>query len=181
MKLRISNVVTESIVDGEGLRYVVFTQGCFHGCVGCHNKHTQKIAGGYSIDLDELFDDIMKHDYIDGITISGGEPFLHADKLLILVKRLKEANKNIWIYSGHTFEELLDWGDTYCHRSLMELCDVLVDGEYVEAERDLALQFMGSRNQRIIDLPVSLKTGNVTSWVSGYKCKSNINNMGVLV
>lgn len=151
--LRLSGCLEDSIVDGPGMRYVVFTQGCPHQCVGCHNPQTHGFEGGYIADTDAIMREIAGNPLTSGVTFSGGEPFCQATALCELGERIKAIGKNIVIYSGYTFEELLQIGegspDTL---RLLRMSDLLVDGKYVEAERDLTLTFRGSRNQRIIKL-----------------------------
>lgn len=157
--LRIAGTVGESIVDGPGMRYVIFTQGCPHHCEGCHNPDTHAFDAGTLMDIDTLYNDIMKNPMISGVTFSGGEPFCQPEPLTILAKKLKEQNKHIMIYTGYTFEELME-KDEFCVE-LLKQCDLLVDGRFILAQKDLSLQFRGSRNQRILkvqELRVALKT-----------------------
>lgn len=156
MELRIAGIVKESVVDGPGFRYVIFAQGCSHGCKGCHNPDTHDPAGGYAVDIEDLFADIKQCKNIDGVTFSGGEPFLQAEPFTKLAERLKEAGINILCYSGYTFEELLA-SNNKSYESLLNLIDTLIDGPYVEELRDLSLAFRGSGNQRIIDVKSRLK------------------------
>ena len=151
MRLRIAGIVKESVVDGPGFRYVVFAQGCSHNCKGCHNPDTHDPEGGYAVDTEDIFADIMQCKNIDGVTFSGGEPFLQAEPFTKLAERLKEAGINVLCYSGYTFEELLA-SNNESYKSLLKLIDTLIDGPYVEELRDIRLTFRGSRNQRIIDV-----------------------------
>lgn len=163
--LRVAGTIGESIVDGPGLRYVIFTQGCPHRCPGCHNAHTHSFDEGVTLKLDMLYRDIMRNPMLSGVTFSGGEPFSQPVPLTHLAAALREKKKHIMIYSGYTLEQLLDMGDEA--RGLLEQADMLVDGPYLEAVRDLTLRFRGSRNQRVLDVPASLKTGEAV-WVPGY-------------
>ncbi len=153
MDLRIAGTVSDSIVDGPGLRFVIFTQGCSHHCKGCHNPHTWPYDGGTVADLDELYDKVVKNPILSGVTLSGGEPFDQALALYPLVKRYKDSGIEIAAYSGYTFEELIRDEDKL---KLLSLCDVLIDGEFLEAEKSLDLKFRGSKNQRILDVKASL-------------------------
>lgn len=149
--IRIAGIVRESIVDGYVIRFVVFAQGCPHNCEGCHNPETHDFAGGYDCDIETILDAIGENPLLDGVTFSGGEPFCQPVAFYELAKCIHERypKLNITIYTGFTYEDLLQ-GEV--ERPLLSMADYLVDGRYVEAERDLTLQFRGSRNQRIIDL-----------------------------
>ena len=153
--IRISGITPESIVDGEGIRYVIFTQGCPHHCVGCHNPQTHSFDGGKLVLIEDILDDISKRKkWIDGITISGGEPFCQTDQCSIIAERAQELGLTVWCYTGYLFENLYRQGS-----ELLKHIDVLVDGPFVQNERSLELNFRGSRNQRVIDIPKSLKEG----------------------
>lgn len=160
MELRVAGIVRESVVDGPGFRYVIFAQGCTHCCKGCHNPDTHALDGGYAADIEGLIEDIKQSKYIDGVTFSGGEPFLQADAFLHIAQRLKETNMNIVCYTGFTFEELMD-SKNESRKMLLGYIDMLIDGPYVEELKDLSLIFRGSRNQRIIDVQSSLKEQRV--------------------
>lgn len=158
--VRIAGVIRQSIVDGPGLRMVVFTQGCPHGCAGCHNPETHDFAGGYDCELEKLLAVLDKNPLLAGMTFSGGEPFERAEELVPLAEQVRERGKNIWCYSGYTFEELLERaGREPAVQRLLSLCDVLVDGRFEEEQKDLTLHFRGSRNQRILDMAKSLAQG----------------------
>ncbi len=151
--LRISGCISDSIVDGPGMRYVVFVQGCPHHCPGCHNPDTHDFEGGYLADTEKILRQIGADPLLSGVTFSGGEPFCQAAALCELGERVRALGKNIVAYSGYTFEELLEKGKTEPDvLRLLRLCDLLIDGRYVESLRDLSLQFRGSSNQRLIDL-----------------------------
>ncbi len=153
--IRIAGVVKESIVDGKGIRFTLFTQGCPHGCKGCHNPESHNINGGYDIEAEKVIAEFNKNPLLSGITFSGGEPIIQAKELIPIAEAVTRQGKNCWIYSGWTFEELMEKNDADINK-LLSLCDVLVDGKYEENERDLTLLFRGSLNQRIIDLKKSL-------------------------
>ena len=152
-ELRIAGIVEESIVDGPGIRFTVFTQGCPHNCVGCHNPQTHDFNGGRLTSIDEIFAQFKKNSLLSGATFSGGEPFCQAAVLYELGKRIKSLNKNIMVYSGYTYEQLKELSneDTGI-KNLLSISDILIDGRFEEAERDLSLLYRGSRNQRIIKL-----------------------------
>jgi anaerobic ribonucleoside-triphosphate reductase activating protein len=152
-KLRINGIVEESIVDGPGLRYVVFTQGCPHGCPGCHNPETHDPGGGFFMDLDDMLAQIRDNPLLAGVTFSGGEPFLQAGVLSTLARAVRALSKTVITYTGFTFDELPARAPSpEDAAALLSLTDILVDGPYREEERDLELPFRGSRNQRILQL-----------------------------
>ncbi|SFV72901.1 anaerobic ribonucleoside-triphosphate reductase activating protein [Desulfovibrio piger] len=151
-RLRISGIVEESIVDGPGLRYVVFTQGCPHHCPGCHNPQTHDFDGGEFRDTDDILRQFMENPLLAGMTFSGGEPFVQAGPLCHLADAVHAAGKNVYAYSGYTCEELYGLARKMpAVGQLLDKVDVLVDGPYVEALRDLELDFRGSSNQRVLD------------------------------
>lgn len=151
-ELRISGVVSDSIVDGFGYRYTIFTQGCPHHCKGCHNPSTHDFNGGRIVDTDDLFNEICENILLSGVTFSGGEPFCHTGALLELARRIRlQTDLDITIYTGYTYEELLALNDSKVNE-LLSLTHYLIDGKYVEALRDLDLPFRGSSNQRMLNL-----------------------------
>ena len=156
MKIRLAGVIKDSIVDGPGLRTVIFTQGCYHNCDECHNKHTHDIHGGYLKEINELAYEIVNARLQRGITISGGEPFLQAKEINYLITKVKELNNkyDIWIYTGYLIEELLDKSNPNLKINLEILtkADTLVDGRFNKHLKDINLVFKGSSNQRIINL-----------------------------
>lgn len=149
MKIRIAGIVNDSIVDGEGVRLTVFTQGCPHHCHGCHNPQTWNLDGGHEIDTEEIVEKLKENPLLSGITFSGGEPFLQPAPLAEIARAAHKLGLDVWSYTGFTLEELEKRTDV---QQLLNEVDVLVDGPYVEALRDLTLRFRGSSNQRIIDL-----------------------------
>lgn len=159
-RLRIAGTVNDSIVDGEGYRFTIFTQGCPHGCPGCHNPQTHDFAGGKEVDTAELLQRIGANPLLEGVTFSGGEPFCQAEPLAAMAEELHAKGLTVWCYTGFVYEQLVSSQESAVQRLLQQV-DVLVDGPYVEAQRDLLLTFRGSRNQRIIDVPQSLAQGQV--------------------
>ncbi len=148
----------DSIVDGEGIRTVIWTQGCSHNCIGCHNKETHDFNGGQKIDIEEIKKEIDHLEYQDGITFSGGDPMFQAKSCSVIAKYAKNKNLNIWCYTGFTFEQLLEMSKTKKEISeFLSYIDVLIDGKFILEQRSLELKYRGSRNQRIIDVPKSLK------------------------
>jgi anaerobic ribonucleoside-triphosphate reductase activating protein len=159
-KLRVSGIVEESITDGEGLRFVIFVQGCIHHCPGCHNPQTHAIDGGYWVEISALTARILENPLLDGVTFSGGEPFLQAEALAALGKALKKHGLDIVTYTGYTYEALQKMKETRPDiRALLHVTDVLIDGPYIQEQKDLALAYRGSKNQRIIRLYEEAKAG----------------------
>ena len=147
--MRIANTVSDSIVDGPGLRFTVFTQGCPHRCPGCHNPGTHDPAGGREVSVAELAAELSGNPLTDGLTLSGGEPFCQAAECAALARIAWERGLNVWAYTGYTYERLLA-GEVPDALALLEQVDVLVDGPFVEAEKSYAALFRGSANQRLI-------------------------------
>ena len=155
--IRILAIKYGTSVDGIGLRTSLYCAGCENRCPGCHNPQSWDENGGDAITVDELYNRIVEADM--NVTFTGGDPMLHPEGFIALASLIKRnTEKTIWCYTGYRFEELLSHPT---RRQLVELCDVIVDGRYIEAERDLSLHFRGSRNQRIIDVKASLASGDV--------------------
>lgn len=160
--IQIAGVVKESIVDGPGLRFVVFAQGCPHHCAGCHNPATHDYNGGYACEQETITNAIDKDPILSGVTFSGGEPFHQAEAFYSLALKLKEKELNLLSFSGYTYEELVNMGKNNEYVSkLLNLLDLLIDGKFILEERDLTLNFKGSRNQRFIDLNQTRETGEI--------------------
>jgi len=153
LPLRLYGTVSESIVDGPGIRFVIFVQGCPHHCPGCHNPLSHDPEGGTLTDTAALWDTVQKYPHIDGITFSGGEPFTHAAALAEIGRAAREKGLNVMTYSGYTYERLLDMAKTdEGVKALLTVTNYLVDGPFVLAQRDLTLRYRGSGNQRILDV-----------------------------
>lgn len=156
-----------NFVDGEGVRCSLYVSGCLFACEGCFNKATQNFRYGTPF-TEELLEQIMAdldHDYVQGLTLLGGEPFLNTEVCLKVVDRVREkfgTGKDIWSWSGYTFEELLQ--ETEDKLELLSKIDILVDGRFELSKRDLTLQFRGSTNQRILDVKQSLEKGEAAVW-----------------
>lgn len=167
-KLKVSGIIKESVVDGPGIRYAIFTQGCFHKCEGCHNPQTHDPQGGYFVDTEDLFQEIIQNPIISGVTFTGGEPFLHADKLADLAIKLNNAgmnDMNIIVYTGYTYEEiqsLIKEGSLSYFR-LINNIDYLIDGRFDKNKASLDCPFRGSINQRIIDVRKSRQLGEIVT------------------
>lgn len=156
--IQLAGVVNDSITDGPGIRLTVFVQGCPHHCPGCHNQQTWDFAGGQPTTTEELWQQIQQNPLLSGVTFSGGEPMAQAAALLPLAQRIKQAGLELAIYTGYTFEQLLNLPDPAV-RQLLELADTLIDGPFILAQRNLELNFRGSENQRILKAAASLKEG----------------------
>ena len=162
--IRLAGIAYESLVNGPGLRRVLFSQGCKHNCGGCFNKDTHSFDEGKLVDMDEIINDILSNPMIKGVTFSGGDPFEQADKFAYIAIKLKEAGKNIWCYTGYTFGFLLENKDKrigWC--DLLNNIDVLVDGKFEQDKQDASLKYRGSNNQRIIDVKKSLINKEIVS------------------
>lgn len=160
--MNIAGFYPDSISNGEGWRAVLFVSGCPHHCPGCHNPQSWDKDYGERYVEEKIYHQIMENPFLDGVTLSGGEPFLYHKELLSLVKRVKAKGLTIWSYSGFTFEELLQWSkkDAAVLTFLQEI-DVLVDGRFIKEKKDPNLKFRGSSNQRIIDVKASMTAGTV--------------------
>ncbi|MHB9094712.1 MAG: anaerobic ribonucleoside-triphosphate reductase activating protein [Eubacteriales bacterium] len=162
MELRVAGVIRESVVDGPGIRSVVFAQGCPRSCPGCHNPESIDPKGGKVLEDKEILEVLDKVRLIKGVTFSGGEPFMQAQAFAQLGKRIKKKGLDLVTYTGYTWDELLNLGEQKPEvLELLRISDYLVDGPFVESQKDLNLAFRGSKNQRIIDVKESLKKSNV--------------------
>lgn len=160
MQMRIAGTINDSIVDGPGFRFTVFTQGCPHHCPGCHNPKTHDFEGGKLADTQEIIEKFRKNELLDGITLSGGEPLCQSEACRVLAQAAHESGLNVWCYTGYTFEELMEGFEAHPEwAALLQEVDVLVDGRFILAQRTLEARFRGSKNQRLIDVPASLAQG----------------------
>lgn len=163
-KIRIAGVVRESFVDGPGIRFTVFCQGCPHHCPGCHNPATHDFGGGYDCDIEKILEAVGQNPMLDGVTFSGGEPLCQPEAFLQLARELRSRfpQQNLVIFTGYTWEELQPMcGSNPALKELLQLTDYLIDGRYMEQRRDLTLKFRGSQNQRIIDMKATREAGIV--------------------
>ena len=159
MQIRLAaSLQPDSIVDGEGIRTVIWTQGCNHHCKGCHNPETWSFDSGYLVNVDSVIKEIDSLTGQDGITLSGGDPFYQVEACTLIAKHCKNKKLNVWCYTGFVYEDLIK--DTKM-LELLKYIDVLVDGPFVLNKRSLDLYFKGSSNQRIIDVPNSLKENKI--------------------
>ncbi len=178
--LDLSGIEAESIVDGPGIRFAVFCQGCPHDCPGCHNPSTHSFGTGTRVLVSRLLQEIDKDPILKGVTFSGGEPFCQASAFAELGRGVKERDLDLVIFTGYRYEELLGlagydlygkkvdaaaegttWAGPEDIKALLDMCDILVDGRFILAERDLTLKFRGSANQRLIDMNETRKQGKV--------------------
>jgi len=161
MKIRLaSELQIDSIVDGFGIRTVIWTQGCSHNCPGCHNPSTHSFKEGFLKDINELKQELEQLQFQDGVTFSGGDPFFQPKECAELASFIHGIGMNIWCYTGFTFEELLESSNKNI-KNFLEQIDILVDGKFEISKRNLDLKFRGSSNQRIIDVKESLKQKKV--------------------
>lgn len=160
MKIRLAAPITkDSIVDGPGIRAVIWTQGCPHGCEGCHNPHTHSFSGGFEMEAEDVITQLSQLKLHRGVTFSGGEPLEQASICAEIAKSAKQMGLDVWLYTGYVFEDILsrsiqmrpDW------REILQYIDVLVDGPFVEQTKNYLLKFRGSANQRVIDVQQSIR------------------------
>lgn len=163
--MRLAGFISESVVDGPGLRCVVFAQGCVFACEGCHNPSNQDLSGGEVVPVVDVIRQIGSAKMATGVTFSGGEPFLQAAAFVEIGRAVTAMGKDIVTFTGYTWEELIETAASSLDvRELVEMSMLIVDGRFVLAERDLSLPFRGSRNQRIIDVAKSLSAGYAIDW-----------------
>ena len=161
MRFRLAGVVNDSIVDGPGLRLAVFAQGCPHHCPECHNPQSHDFDGGEWGDTAEILRIAEDNCLLDGITLTGGEPFCQPEACAELARGAHELGLNVWVYTGYLFENLLNGTDA--QRELLKNADVLVDGPFLIAQKSMDVRFRGSKNQRLIDIKASLRDGRAVA------------------
>lgn len=157
MNLRIFGIVEESIVDGPGIRFTVFTQGCPHNCFGCHNPESHDFNKGVLVPVEVILEKIKKNPLIDGVTFSGGEPFMQIEPIIYLCREIKKLGLSVIIYTGFLWEQLIE--DEKC-KELLKYVDIIIDGKFQMEKRNLSLKFTGSENQRIIDVKCSMENNS---------------------
>ena len=169
VRLAYDGIQTDSIVDGAGIRSVIWFQGCGHDCPGCHNPETHNFKGGVLRTVASLEKEIKALEYQDGVTFSGGDPMYQIDALCELARYVKECGMNVWVYTGYTWEELMEIAkENPKYLEALQYVDILVDGRFVLDLRSFDCEFRGSSNQRIIDVAKSLEKGKVVK-VEKYK------------
>ena len=156
--LMLAGIVENSIVDGPGIRFTVFCQGCPHHCPGCQNPETWPFEGGFEVTPEDVVEHVKRNPLTRGVTFSGGEPFAQAAAHAELARQLKAAGYEVASYTGYTFEQLLEEQDP-AKLDLLQQLDILVDGPFRQEELSLELRFRGSANQRILNVPQSLAQG----------------------
>lgn len=162
MKIRICGFEPESIVDGDGIRFVVFTQGCPHHCEGCHNPQSHDFNAGTEYDTTDIISMIKSNPLIRGVTLSGGEPFCQYEACLEIAKAVHQMGKDVWCFTGYELYEVIG-------NPLLKEIDVLIDGKFILAEKSLDLKYRGSRNQRVIDVKESFKQHRPVWYSSAFK------------
>ncbi len=168
--IRVLDIIEDTMVDGPGFRTSIYCAGCRHACPGCHNPQSWDFNAGHEMSTAELMKIILADPYAN-VTFSGGDPMYQAKGFAELACAIHEhSNKDIWCYTGFTFESLI----TEDQRELLEHIDVLVDGPFIQALRDPDLLFRGSSNQRLINVPASLFEGKVVLWQPDIEVKTSI-------
>lgn len=162
--LDLSGIVSDSIVDGPGIRTTIFSQGCPHHCEGCHNPETWDFGCGTQIPVEAVVEIVKENPLCRGVTFSGGEPFAQAEGFAKLARLLKQQHYEVASYTGYTFEELLAGSEE--QKALLAAIDILIDGPFVLAQKSLEVPFRGSRNQRILDVKKSLESGKAVPTTS---------------
>ncbi len=163
--MRIAGLTNDSIVDGPGMRLSVFAQGCPHKCPGCHNPSSHDPTAGSEMAVEDIVSRFTKNTLLDGVTLTGGEPFFQAEDCAKIAMAAHEKGLNVWTYTGYTYEQLLaGQGKHPGWNELLSQTDVLVDGRFLLEQRSLEIKFRGSRNQRLIDVQKSLKAGEIVLW-----------------
>lgn len=163
--IQVLDIIEDTMVDGPGFRTSIYCAGCRHLCAGCHNPQSWDFQGGHPMSTDDIMR-IIEADPYANVTFTGGDPMYQPEGFAELAKAIKErTTKDIWCYTGFTFEQLLS---NPRQRTLLQLIDVLVDGPFVKSERDDSLRFRGSRNQRLVDVQQSLKQKRVVCYHTDY-------------
>ena len=163
MKVRLAaELQPDSIVDGDGVRTVVWFQGCSHNCLGCHNPQSHDFNGGFEIDIEDIYKEIDSLKYQNGLTLSGGDPFFQPEAALEITKYAKSKGYNVWSYTGFTYENLLKISnDNPVIKELLDNLDVLIDGKFELDKKSFNCKYRGSTNQRIIDLNRTREKGEL--------------------
>ena len=159
--IRVAGYKKHSFVDGPGVRFTVFTQGCPHACPKCQNPETWDMTGGDLMKVSTIVQKIAGANYLDGVTLSGGDPVWQAESCYEIARASHKLGLNVWLYSGYTWEQIMDGLAGEAAKKLLQEVDVLVDGRFIAQRRDSTLPFRGSSNQRIIDVRASLAAGDI--------------------
>lgn len=172
--MKVAGIIKHSLVNGPGIRYVIFFQGCPHHCIGCQNPETHDFSKGEELEPEDFISAIKGERYIEGITLSGGDPLYQPEDAMEIAKAAKELGLNVWCYTGHIFENIVICTHTFIYKAL-EYVDVLVDAPFIKELRMIASDDMteeekrkciyrGSTNQRLIDVPESIRRGETVEW-----------------
>lgn len=164
LTVRIAGSKPHSAVNGPGVRYVLFMQGCHHHCPGCQNPETHDLLGGTEFTIEEVLAEIRSTRYLDGVTLSGGDPFAQPEACYELAKAIREAGLNLWVYSGWTFAQIIEGKAGDKAKEILPYIDVLVDGPYVESLRSEEVIWRGSSNQMLVDVQESLRQGYAVAY-----------------
>jgi len=160
MDIRLHGIAKESITDGPGFRYAIFTQGCPHQCDGCHNPASHSFVDGVVVPVTTLIAEFRANPLLDGITLSGGEPFMQAAECAVIAQAARASGMHVMLYSGYTYEEIIEQSATRSGwADLLSRADILIDGRFEKKLKSMELRFRGSRNQRAIDVQASLAAG----------------------
>ena len=163
--INLFGTAADSIVDGPGLRYAVFVQGCSHRCPGCHNPESQPAEGGTRTPIADIVAEVRANGLVQGVTLSGGEPFEQPKACAELAAQLKQLGYNVWTYTGYLYEDLARQAEASAAiAKLLANTDVLVDGPFLASKKSLGLKYCGSANQRLIDVPATRRVGRIVEW-----------------
>lgn len=157
--VRIAGSKKHSSVNGPGVRYVLFMQGCTHKCPECQNPETHDLQGGMECDLQAVIDDILSTRYLDGLTLSGGDPLMQPEATKEIARQAKDAGMNIWLYTGYTWKQVVEGKAGEAAKEVLPYIDVVVDGPFVESLKSEDTIWRGSSNQHLVDVKRSLETG----------------------
>lgn len=173
MKIRLAaDLQSDSIVDGEGIRTVIWTQGCSHNCFGCHNPQTHDFKGGELVDVSDVIEALEQIEGQSGITFSGGDPMFQPKQCAIIAKHIKEKGLNVWAYSGFTYEELINSNNKDI-LDFLRYIDVLIDGKFEMNKKSFNVPFRGSSNQRLIDVQKSINNNKLCLYETKILKKEN--------
>lgn len=161
LTVRLAGTIPHSTVNGPGVRYVLFFQGCRHHCRDCQNPETWDFSGGTELPVTDITEELRNTRYIDGITLSGGDPLCQPEAAAEIARRAKEYGLSVWCYTGYTWEALLSGAAGESALAALQWIDVLVDGPFLPEEKTEQALYRGSGNQRLIDLPRSLEEHKV--------------------
>lgn len=157
--MRVIDIIPGTTVDGPGLRTSIYFAGCSHQCPGCHNPQSWDSAAGHEMTVDEIITVVEENDF--DVTLTGGDPLYQVSEIIPLAEALTERGYTVWCYTGYTYEDVRNRPDV---KKLLSMCEVLVDGPFIESQRDISLLYRGSSNQRLIDLKASETEAEIVLW-----------------